>query len=260
MFNVKELKLMHTAAPRSKWIYILPNLFTTLTLAGGFYSIVMSIQGHFDEAAIAIFFAFFADGFDGITARLTNTQSKFGAEYDSFSDLIAFGIAPAFLAYLWSISSMGKYSWLIALFYTVAAAIRLARFNAQLATNEKNYFRGLPSPIAAGMMSSTIYLCNHYAISGITMPYFITVLSVLLSILMVSTLRYYSIRTLDSTLKKLLFITVLLLIIILTVNAHPEGVFCGFLFYIASAIFIYSQRVTSLNERPVTKSTEERSN
>jgi len=229
-----------TTTPRYKWLYILPNLFTTFTLSAGFYSIVMSVQGNFIAAAMAIFIAFFADGFDGVTARLTNTQSKFGAEYDSFSDLIAFGLAPALLAYLWSISSLGKYSWLIALFYTATAAIRLARFNAQLATNEKNYFRGLPSPIAAGMMSSTIYLCNHYAISGLRMSYLIVILSVVLSALMVSTVRYYSIRSLDSKLKKLIFIMVLLITIILTIHSHPEGFFCAFLFYIVSTVFIYS--------------------
>src|SRR5438067_295198 len=131
--------------PRYKWIYLLPNLFTTFTLSAGFYSIVMSIQGNFDAAALAIFIAFFADGFDGFTARLTNTPSKFGAEYGSFSDFIAFGVAPAFFTYSWSISTLGKYSWLVALLYTIAAAIRLARFNAQLTTNEKNFFSGLPS-------------------------------------------------------------------------------------------------------------------
>lgn len=234
-----------TAKPFSKWIYLLPNLFTTFTLSAGFFSIIMSLQNNFFAAAIAIFVAFFADGFDGFTARLTNTQSKFGAEYDSFSDLIAFGLAPAILAYLWSISSIGSYSWLIVLCYTVAAAIRLARFNAQLTTNEKNYFKGLPSPIAAGMLSSTICLCNHFDINGASISYLLTALSIVLSVLMVSTIRYYSIRAINSFSKWLSFITALLIIIGLTIKTHPEGFFCLFFIYISSTIFIYFPNLIS---------------
>lgn len=221
---------------RYKWIYLIPNTFTTFTLSAGFYSIIMATKGHFNAAALAILVAFFADGFDGFTARLTHTQSKFGAEYDSFSDLIAFGIAPAILVYLWSISSLGEYSWLWVLCYTIAAAIRLARFNTQV-TTDKHFFNGLPSPIAAGMMSSTLLLYDHYAINNAMIPYLLTILTLLLTMLMVSTVRYYSIRSINSIKKWVIFILTLLTVIVLMINKHPEGFFYLFLFYIVSSTF-----------------------
>jgi CDP-diacylglycerol--serine O-phosphatidyltransferase len=137
-------------------IYLLPNLLTTAALFAGFYSIVAAMKGHFESAAIAIFVAMIADGLDGRVARLTHTQSEFGAEYDSLSDMAAFGIAPALVVYSWSLSSLGKLGWLAAFLYAAATALRLARFNTQV--SDKEYFQGLPSPSAAGAIASIIWL------------------------------------------------------------------------------------------------------
>jgi CDP-diacylglycerol--serine O-phosphatidyltransferase len=235
---------MYNIPLNKKWIYVLPNVFTTFTLSAGFYSIIMAAEGQYNVAAISIFIAFFADGFDGFVARLTNTQSQFGAEYDSFSDLIAFGVAPAFLAYVWSISILGKYSWIIGLCYVIATAIRLARFNVQSKKRDKTFFNGLPSPISAGMIVSTLYLFHHYAIHGLTISYFLAGLSILLSGLMISTIRYYSIRAINSRIKWILFILTLLIVIALTMNMRPEGFFCLFFIYVISAIFIKHDNIS----------------
>jgi len=139
---------------RRRGIYLLPNLFTTGALFCGFYAIVAAINGHFESAAIAIFVSMVLDNLDGRVARLTNTQSAFGAEYDSLSDLVSFGLAPALLIYTWSLSSLGKLGWLAAFIYTATAALRLARFNTQVGKVNKAYFQGLASPAAAARMKS----------------------------------------------------------------------------------------------------------
>ncbi|TAK73804.1 MAG: CDP-diacylglycerol--serine O-phosphatidyltransferase, partial [Gammaproteobacteria bacterium] len=141
---------------KKRGIYLLPNLLTTAALFAGFYSIVAAMRGHFDTAAIAIFVAMIADGLDGRVARLTNTQTPFGAEYDSLSDMAAFGIAPALVIYSWSISYLGKLGWLAAFLYAAATALRLARFNTQV--SDKHYFQGLPSPAGAGILASIVWL------------------------------------------------------------------------------------------------------
>ena len=133
-----------------KGIYLLPNLLTTAALFSGFYAIVAAMKGLFETAAIAIFISMIADGLDGRVARMTNTQSAFGAQYDSMSDLAAFGIAPALVLYSWTLSYLGKLGWLAAFLYTAAAALRLARFNTQVV--DKDYFQGLPTTLAAGLM------------------------------------------------------------------------------------------------------------
>src|SRR3990167_2785723 len=139
-------------------IYLLPNLLTTAVLFAGFYSIVAAMKGHFDTAAIAIFVAMIADGLDGRVARLTNTQTPFGAQYDSLSDMVAFGLAPALVVFSWSLFHLGKLGWLIAFLYTAATALRLARFNTQLNDKDKRYFRGLPCPSAAGIVASIVWM------------------------------------------------------------------------------------------------------
>src|SRR5580698_3399259 len=134
-------------------IYLLPNLFTTAALFAAFYSIIAAVKSYFDVAAIAIFVAMVADTLDGRVARMTNTQSAFGAEYDSLSDMVAFGVAPALLVYSWSLSVLGKLGWLAAFLYTAATALRLARFNTQAQHQDKRYFQGIPCPSAAGIVA-----------------------------------------------------------------------------------------------------------
>jgi CDP-diacylglycerol--serine O-phosphatidyltransferase len=145
-------------------VYLLPNLLTTAALFAGFYSIVSAMKGHFDTAAIAIFIALIADGLDGRVARMTNTQTDFGAQYDSLSDMVAFGVAPALVIYSWSLSTLGKLGWLAAFLFTAGVALRLARFNTQL--SDKRYFQGLPCPAAAAMLASVVWMISSYEFDG----------------------------------------------------------------------------------------------
>lgn len=182
-------------------IYILPNLFTSAALFGGFFAIVQAMNGRFDWAAIAIFVSMVMDGLDGRVARLTNTQSAFGAEYDSLADMVSFGVAPALILYVWALKPLGKLGWLAAFVYCACAALRLARFNTKLddAFQDKRYFQGLPSPAAAALLAGFVWVSYEYGVSGRDvffdllqwkwMAWFITVFA---GASMVSDLRYYS--------------------------------------------------------------------
>jgi len=182
---------------RSRGIYLLPNLFTTAGLFAGFYAIVAAMGGRFEAAAVAIFIAMVTDGLDGRIARLTNTQSDFGVEYDSLSDMIAFGLAPALVIYVWSLSSLGKIGWLAAFVYTAGAALRLARFNAQVETTSKRYFQGLASPAAAAMIAGWVWVASDYALEPQQWVWPALVLTVLAGVLMVSNIRYHSFKEID---------------------------------------------------------------
>ena len=145
---------------RHQGIYLLPNLFTTAALFAGFYAIIAGIRGDFESAAIAIFLAMVLDGLDGRIARLTNTSSKFGAEYDSLSDMVSFGVAPALVMFSWALGDLGKFGWSAAFIYVACAALRLARFNTQLGSEDKAHFRGIPCTAAAGAVACNIhYMC-----------------------------------------------------------------------------------------------------
>ncbi len=143
---------------RRKGIYILPNLFTTAALFFGFFAIVMAMQGNFERAAIAIFIAMVLDGLDGRVARMTRTQSAFGAEYDSLSDMVSFGAAPSLVMYEWALKDLGRLGWVAAFIYCAGAALRLARFNTTLEVMDKRYFQGLPSPAAAALVAGFIWV------------------------------------------------------------------------------------------------------
>src|ERR1017187_1433171 len=149
---------------RRRGIYILPNLFTTGALFAGFYAIVQAMNGQFAEAGVAIFVAMVLDGLDGRVARLTRTQSAFGAEYDSLSDMVSFGAAPALVVYEWALRGMGKLGWIAAFIYVAAAALRLARFNTMLEVADQRYFQGLPSPSAAALVAGFVWIIDDYAI------------------------------------------------------------------------------------------------
>jgi CDP-diacylglycerol--serine O-phosphatidyltransferase len=158
---------LHTERPRRpRGIYLLPNLFTTAALFAGFYAVLASMNDQFEKAAIAIFVAMILDGLDGRVARMTNTQTAFGAEYDSLSDMVAFGLAPSLVVYEWSLLHLGKFGWLAAFIYTAGAALRLARFNSQIATADKRYFTGLPSPSAAAVVAAMVWVGFDNQLSG----------------------------------------------------------------------------------------------
>jgi CDP-diacylglycerol--serine O-phosphatidyltransferase len=188
------------AAPtrkRRRGIYLLPNLFTTAALFAGFYAVLAANEGRFEAAALGIFAAMILDGFDGRIARITHTQSDFGAEYDSLSDMVAFGVAPALVVYEWALSGLGKLGWLAAFVYTAGAALRLARFNTQLGIADKRYFQGLPSPSAAAIIAGGIWIGTDNAISGASVSLLAAVLTMAAGLLMVSNFRYYSFKVLD---------------------------------------------------------------
>jgi CDP-diacylglycerol---serine O-phosphatidyltransferase len=179
---------------RHKGVYLLPNLITTGALFAGFYAIVAAMNGHFEYAAIAIIVAGVLDGLDGSVARMTNTQSKFGAEYDSLSDCVAFGVAPGLVAYSWALTDLGKLGWAAAFIYVACAALRLARFNVQSDTSDKRYFTGLPSPSGAGLVATMVWLGAAKGVDGHDVAYVVAFLTAGAGLLMVSSVRYQSFK------------------------------------------------------------------
>lgn len=194
-------KVTSLARARRRGIYLLPNLFTTAALFAGFYAVIAAIDGNFRVAAIGIFVAMLMDGMDGRVARLTNTESDFGKEYDSLSDMVSFGLAPALVVYQWGAASLaaygwswGKFGWLAAFFYTVAAALRLARFNTQPEKTGKLYFQGLPSPSAAGLVAGLIWYGSDAQIDGLLALAAAFVITAMAGVMMVSNFRYFSFK------------------------------------------------------------------
>ncbi|BFM09065.1 CDP-diacylglycerol--serine O-phosphatidyltransferase [Halioxenophilus aromaticivorans] len=181
---------------RRKGVYLLPNLFTTGALFAGFYAIIASTQGSFEQAAIAIVVAGILDGLDGRIARLTNTQSEFGVQYDSMSDLVSFGIAPSILMFNWALTGLGKLGWAIAFAYVACAALRLARFNAQVHTADKRYFTGLASPAAAGFVATMVWTGYEVGV-GPAIGLLCGMVTLAVALLMVSNVRYQSMKGID---------------------------------------------------------------
>ena len=177
---------------RRRGIYLLPNLFTTAALFAGFYAIVQAMNGRFEAAAVAIFIAMVMDGLDGRVARLTRTQSAFGAEYDSLSDMVSFGVAPALVIYVWALKDMGKLGWIAAFVYCAGAALRLARFNTQLEVADKRFFQGLPSPAAAALIAGLVWVMNDYGIKGPDIRWLAWGVTLFAGLTMVSNLHFYS--------------------------------------------------------------------
>lgn len=221
----------------TRGIYLLPNLLTTAALFAGFYAIVAAMKGYFDSSAIAILIAIVADGLDGRVARITNTQSPFGAQYDSLSDMVAFGIASALVIYSWSLSHLGKLGWLAAFLFAAATALRLARFNTQ--KNDKDYFQGLPCPAAAGIISSIVWMGSGYEMDGQAVSIPIALFTVLIAALMVSTIRYSSFKSIDFK-GRVPFFTIVIAVFVITALAYepPEMLFGLFLIYILSGPII----------------------
>ena len=233
-------KISETA--KKKGIYLLPNLFTTGALFAGYYSIIASINGKFELAAISVFIAALLDGLDGRVARLTNTQSAFGEQYDSLSDLISFGLAPSLLMYTWSLKSlavihpvMGKIGWLVAFIYAVSGALRLARFNVQIGTVDKVYFQGLASPAAAAVVCSFVWVAVDHEFTGESLRFVSLAVTLCAGLLMVSRFRYYSFKTLPfKESVPFVWILVLVLIFVLLALAPAKVLFVVFGLYALS--------------------------
>jgi len=216
-----EQEKQQVAQRPPRGFYLLPNLFTTSALFAGFYAIVAAMKGVFDVAAVAIFIAMILDALDGRVARLTNTQSSFGAQYDSLSDMVSFGIAPALVVYSWALGPLGKIGWLIAFFYAATAALRLARFNTQVDKIDKRFFIGLPSPIAAGVIAGMVAVGHQEGIETKSLSAIIGSVAFIVGVLMVSNVRYYSFK--DVVLRgKVPFIALLAVVLtIVTIAVDP---------------------------------------
>lgn len=215
---------------RRRGIYLLPNLFTTGALFAGFYAIVAASSQYFEAAAVAIFVAIVLDGMDGRIARMTNTESDFGAQYDSLSDMISFGLSPALVMYEWSLAGMGKAGWLAAFLYAASTALRLARFNTQVGSADKRYFQGLPSPAAAGLVAGLVWLGSSYEISSFFVTQGFTLfLTVAAGLLMVSNVRYNSFKELDLR-GRVPFMTILIVVLVFVfISIEPPLVLFGIL-------------------------------
>jgi len=224
---------------RRRGIFLLPNLFTTGALFAGFYAVIAGMRSDFESAAIAIFFAMLFDGLDGRVARLTKTTSKFGAEYDSLSDMVSFGVAPALVAYSWGLGDLGKLGWSVAFIYVACAALRLARFNTQIDTADKAWFVGLASPAAAAVIAATVWVCTDMGWAGPNLPAQVAVpvalLTALTGILMIANVPYYSFKTIDIH-GRVPFAAVILVVLVFGfVTVDPPRVLLGaFLVYALS--------------------------
>ncbi len=224
---------------RRRGIYLLPNLFTTAALFAGFYAIVQAMNLMFAQAAIAILVAMVLDGLDGRVARLTRTQSAFGAEYDSLSDMVSFGVAPALVMYEWALKELGRIGWVAAFVYCVGAALRLARFNTNLGVVDKRFFQGLPSPAAAALVAGFVWLAsdNKIPVSEYGMPWLATLLTVYAGITMVSNVPFYSFK--DINLRRSVPFAVILLIALGFVLVSVDPPIVGFLLFVGYGVSGY---------------------
>ena len=223
---------------RRRSIYLLPNLVTTAALFAGFYAIVQAVNARFEQAAVAIFVAMVLDGLDGRIARLTRTQSEFGADYDSLSDMVSFGAAPALVMYVWALKDLGNAGWIPAFVYCAAAAVRLARFNTNLQVVDKRFFQGLPSPAAAALVAGFIWVADDFAIDRVDWIRYIAFATTLFAgITMVVTIPFYSFK--DFNLRKRIPFWVVPLVIggITVIAANPPMIL--FLMFVAYAMSGY---------------------
>ena len=220
---------------RRRGIYLLPNAFTTAALFAGFYAIVQAMNTNFDQAAVAIFVAMVLDGLDGRVARLTRTQSAFGAEYDSLADMVSFGAAPALVMYAWTLKGMGKLGWIAAFVYVAGAALRLARFNTMLDVADKRYFTGMPSPAAAALVAGFVWIVDDYIIDPGSIREWAWGVTVFAGLTMVSNVKYWSFKSINLK-KSVPFFALLLFVLFLALLSYQPAhvLFGGFVIYALS--------------------------
>lgn len=245
---------------KKRGIFLLPNLLTTAGLFSGFYAIIASMKAaadmaggemalanaKFELAAIAIFVAMIFDGLDGRVARITNTQSAFGAEYDSMADMVSFGIAPALVAFNWGLSSANKVGWLAAFIFAACAALRLARFNTQIGIADKRYFQGLASPAAAALIAGMVWLGVSHEINGQDYNYIVCFITAVAGLLMVSNFRYNSFKDLDFKGRVPFFVILIIVLAFVVIATNPALVL--FLIFTAYAISGPIVTVRSVNK------------
>lgn len=257
-FSYKAANFKAHMTNKRKGIYLLPNLLTTAGLFSGFYAVVMSMNNHFESAAIAIFIAMVFDGLDGRVARITNTQSDFGAEYDSMADMVSFGMAPALVAYNYGLTELGKIGWLAAFIYVAGAALRLARFNTQVGTADKRFFQGLASPAAAALVAGMVWVGVDYDFNGNDISIIVAVITGLSGILMVSNFKYNSFKEVDWH-GKVPFVAILVvLLIFVVVSTAPSLVlFLVFVLYAFAGPINTFRTVDKITLEDVVGETEE---
>ncbi len=236
---------------RRRGIYLLPNLLTTAALFAGFYAIVQAMNGKFEYAAVAIFIAMVLDGLDGRVARLTHTQSEFGAQYDSLSDMVSFGVAPALLMYEWAFRDLGKWGWFAAFIYCAGTALRLARFNANIEIVDKRFFQGLPSPAAAALIAGFVWVMLDFNYSGHELRWVAVALTVFAGLSMVSNLPFYSFKSFNMR-KSVPFIVIFLFaLFLIVISSHPPGVlFLLFLGYALSGYVLWLVQLRKKDSNP----------
>ncbi len=241
--------------PRRKGIYILPNLVTLAALFGGFYSIVMAMNGRFEQAAIGVFCAMVLDSLDGRVARLTNTQSAFGEQMDSLSDMVSFGAAPALIVYEWALRGIGKAGWIAAFVYCACAALRLARFNTNIGVVDKRFFQGLPSPAAAALVIGFIWIMDdagfREGVQQITWLVWTTFgLTLYAGLTMVTNVPFYSFKDVSVKRSVPFIVIVAIALGIALINLHVPGMLFGlFIIYGISGYAVYTYR--RVKGRPV---------
>jgi len=228
MIERKPRKTLFNPELKRRGIYVLPNLFTTAALFAGFFAIVQAMQGDFERAAMAIFIAMVLDGLDGRVARLTHTQSAFGAEYDSLSDMVSFGAAPALVMYEWALRDLGRVGWIAAFVYCAGAALRLARFNTTLEVIDKRFFQGLPSPAAAALVAGLVWVMIVSGVSGAEVRLLACALTIFAGVTMVSNIRYYSFKDINLRKSVPFFSVAAIALGFALVSLSPEMTLFGF--------------------------------
>lgn len=244
MPEIRPRKVLFNPELRRRGIYVLPNLFTTAALFCGFFAIVQAMQQHFDQSAIAIFVAMVLDSLDGRVARLTNTQSAFGAEYDSLSDMVSFGVAPALVMYEWALKDMGRVGWIAAFVYCAGAALRLARFNTTLEVVDKRYFQGLPSPAAAALVAGLVWVMIDNGVAGADVRWWGAGTAVFAGLTMVSGFRYYSFKDINLRRSVPFFVVAAIVLAFALVALKPDIALFGiFVCYALSGYLLSAWRV-----------------
>lgn len=244
---------------RRRGIFLLPNLLTLGALFSGFYAIIAGMEGNFNEAGWAIFIAGVLDGLDGRIARLTNTQSAFGAQFDSLSDMVSFGVAPSLIMFSWAFDDIGRFGWAASFIYMSCAALRLARFNVQLGTTDKRFFVGLQSPLAAGVITFLPWVGYRYGVE-ITQPLAIglALLTVFVGMLMISNYRYISFKEIDfkGTVPYLFFVAAVVLLVVIAQNPHETLLFMSASYALTGPLLWLYRKQQSMRGKPAPQGAE----
>lgn len=248
MLDEDDGEVIEPLRPRRKGIYILPNLFTLAALFGGFYAIVMAMSGRFEQSAYGIFSAMVLDSLDGRVARMTNTQSTFGEQMDSLSDMVSFGAAPALIMYVWALQGLGKLGWLAAFVYCAGAALRLARFNTNLAVVDKRFFQGVPSPAAAALVMGLVWVFDDAGYKSVhsnpQIAWLAFGFTLYAGLTMVTNVPFYSFKDVSFKRSVPFIVIVAIALGIAVINIHPPTVLFGlFCIYGVSgyAVYVYKR-------------------